>query len=91
MNIFDQIAQNIIKEQQLIIGPLAIEEASKVVGLVLKDNKVEITAENKQGVIDALVARYERIFGKISHEVCRHAAQKLVSTLSANEVPVSLK
>jgi len=39
MTIFDQISVRIIKEQELIIGPLAWEEAKKVPGLKVVDHK----------------------------------------------------
>ena len=38
MTIFDQISVRIIKEQSLIIGPLAWDEARKVSGLSVVDS-----------------------------------------------------
>ena len=45
MDIFGQIASRIIKEQALIIGPLAWQEAKKVAGLIASDTTGEVTLE----------------------------------------------
>lgn len=92
MNIFDQISIRIIKEQELIIGPLAWIEASKVSGLsVHEQGVVKIDSENKQMVIDSLVAQYERLFGRASKEVCKHAVAGLIANLPPDQLPSSLK
>ena len=94
MTTFDQIAKNIIKEQELIIGPVAWYEARKIHGLnVVNQISGEITIENGNSgsVIDALVIQYERLFGRASREVCKEAAASLLSTLSAAEIPASLR
>ncbi len=48
MDVFAQVAQRIIKEQEHIIGPLAIEQAQKVQGLVLSDDNVTIVGDKTQ-------------------------------------------
>jgi len=90
---FDSIASSIIKEQQLIIGPLAWSEAKKVSGLsVVSQERGEVHVEggDLKGVIDKLVAQYERLFGRASHEVCREAAATLISGMPRGDVPASL-
>ena len=92
--LFPQIAKRIIKEQELVIGPLAWDEARKVQGIeVIDQKKGEISLQNGNGgdIINHLVAQYERIFGKASHEVCREAVQDLIAEMSPEEVPSSLK
>ena len=94
VTIFNQISIRIIKQQALIIGPLAWDEARKVPGLVVVDQKnaqVEISTDDPKEIINKLVAQYERLFGKLSHEICREAAEDLVSNLDASEIPSSLK
>lgn len=89
----NDVVVRIIKEQQLVIGPLAWTEASKVQGLRVseKDAYVEFL-EHEQGlVVDRLVAQYERLFGRASHEVCREAAAPLLSGLAQAEIPASLR
>ena len=91
---FPQIAIRIIKEQELVIGPLAWDEARKVEGLRIVDEKrgeITISDVDPKNIIDKLVAQYERIFGKASHEVCRESVQDIISTMSAEEIPLSLK
>ncbi len=90
-----KIVIKIIKEQSLIIGPLAWDEARKVEGLTVTDHtEATITIEgasNAKNVIDQLVAQYQRIFGKASHEVCREAVRDIVAEMPKESVPESLK
>lgn len=87
-----QIPIRIIKEQELVIGPLAWYEASKVTGLTIDQshNSVSLSGDNKD-IINRLVAQYERIFGKASHAVCHDAVQDLIAEMKPEEVPESLK
>ena len=89
---FPKIALKIIKEQELIIGPLAWDEARKVVGLSIdqSQNSVSLSGDTKD-IINRLVAQYERIFGKASHVVCHDAVIDLIKQMPAEEVPESLK
>jgi len=89
---FPQIVIRIIKEQELIIGPLAWSEAEKVNGLVIdhSHNSVSFVGEEKD-IINRLVNQYERLFGKASHEVCRESVQDLIAEIPQEEVPDSLK
>ncbi len=92
MTIYEEIGIRMIKEQELIIGPLAWIEAAKVEGLsVHEQGVVKIDAENKLTTIDALVARFERLFGRASREVCKHAVLGLIAGLQPAEIPTSLK
>jgi len=94
MTPLSQLALRIIKEQELIIGPLAWIEARKVAGIhVINQNTGEVSIDdNNQGpVIDKLVTQYERLFGRASVEVCREAAAPFLRDLAPTEVPSSLK
>ncbi len=91
---FDQIAIKIIKEQELVVGPLAWSEAKKVQGLQVIDDKngqVSFNDSDQKGVINRLVDQYSKLFGKASREVCREAAASLIANLSPQEVPSSLE
>ncbi len=87
-----QIPIRIIKEQELIIGPMAWDEAGKVSGLIIDQShkSVSISGDRKD-IINRLVAQYERIFGKASHAVCHDAVADLVAEMSPEEIPESLK
>ncbi|MBU0612292.1 hypothetical protein KKA39_01585 [Patescibacteria group bacterium] len=91
---FPKIALRIIREQELIIGPLAWNEARKVSGLqIINSEKEEVSFQNDdpKNTIDKLVFQYERIFGRASHIACRNAVQDLVAEMSPDEIPSSLK
>jgi hypothetical protein len=94
MSILEQIATKIIKEQELIIGPLAWIQAGKVAGIHIADQKsgaLSIESTNAPSVIDQLVGQYERLFGRASREVCKEAAAGLIPGLQINEIPSSLR
>lgn len=94
MTAFDQIASRIVKEQELIIGPLAWEEAQKVQGLQVvnvQEGQVHLEDGDLKIIVDKLVAQYERLFGRASHEVCKEAVQDLIAEMAPEEVPESLK
>ncbi len=92
MEIFINIAVRIIKEQELIIGPLAWEEARKVKGLAINLDKetLQLTGDKKQ-VINGLVKQYSRLFGRASQEVCKDAVRDIIAELPKNEVPSALE
>ncbi len=87
-----KIPIRIIKEQELVIGPLAWDEAGKVSGLVIsqKHDSVSFSGDSKD-IINRLVAQYERLFGKASRAVCHDAVQDLIVNMSPEEIPSSLK
>jgi hypothetical protein len=92
MGTLDTIAERIIKEQELVIGPLAWSEAAKVSGMLVAPNhSVTIQNGDPKAAVDRLVAQYERLFGRASHEVCREAVATLVKSMPPAEVPASLR
>lgn len=92
MDVYSQIAEKIIEQQESIIGPVAIERAKQVPGIVIDWDKRKVSLSGDEAkVIDALVEKYKELFGQISVEVCREAAASVSSQLSADELPTSLK
>jgi len=88
----EQIANKIIEEQALIIGPVAWSEAGKVKGLNLNQETHELHVDgNARQVLENLVGQYEKLFGKLSREVCRDAVRPLISQVSEDEIPAVLK
>ena len=90
----DKIATRIIHEQELVIGPLAWSEARKVQGLTVDPAHGQVVISNtvdQKVAVDQLVAQYERLFGRASHEVCRDAVASLVADMQPAEVPSSLR
>lgn len=91
--VFDQIFVKIIKEQELVIGPLAWEEAKKVSGLTVVNQdtgEVSFQGDGKE-ILGRLVAQYSRLFGKVSEQVCKEAAQSLLVELPPDQIPDTLK
>ncbi len=90
--ISDQLVDKIIHEQELIIGPIAWEQAGKVSGLRIDILKHEAVVEgDTKEVLENLVAQYEKLFGVASREVCRDAVRPFLSQLSEDEIPTVLK
>lgn len=90
MDVYEQAAEKIIKEQENIIGPLAIEQAKRVSGLAVADHRVSFTG-NKVDGLQKLVEQYMKLFGQTSVEVCKDAASSYLSTLPPQEVPSLLR
>jgi hypothetical protein len=90
-SVYAQIAEKIIKHQETIIGPVAIEQAQRVPNLKLDwpKHSVAISGDEK-GVIDSLVNTYKALFGQISVEVCKEAAGALLGQLPADKLPKTL-
>ncbi len=88
-NLFDQISVRIIREQELLIGPLAWDEARKVSGLQVVDQNegtIKINGDPKL-ILTNLVNQYSRLFGQASTAVCKQAVQDLIVELPKNQVP----
>lgn len=93
IKIFDQISIRIIKEQEMIIGPLAWDEARKVAGVNIVDQangQVSLSGDAKN-ILDQLVAQYARLFGQASTEACKEAVQDLIVDLPQDQIPNSLR
>jgi hypothetical protein len=92
MDIYSQIVVKIISAQEAIIGPVAIEQASRVPNLQLDWDKHEavITGDNLQ-TIDSLVNIYQELFGKISKEVSKEAVSSLIGLVPEGKLPEVLK
>lgn len=93
MNIFEQMSLRIIKEQQLIMGPVAWDEASKVSGFnILDKDKGEVSfSGDPKDIINRLVNQYARLFGKASNEVCKESVQDLIAEIPKDQIPENLK
>lgn len=92
MDIFAQLAQNIIKQQETIIGPVALEQAQKVTGLTIdKSTKAVVVEGNKTQVLEQLVEKYRDLFGLASVEVCRDAVKGLLPKVPEGQIPPLLQ
>ena len=81
----------IIKEQQAIIGPVALDQAKKVSGLSVTSLDDVKIAGNKKEVLGNLVNQYSKLFGKASIEVCKEAIEPISDKIPQNDLPDILK
>jgi hypothetical protein len=93
MDVFSQAAQKIIREQENIIGPVAIERAQRVQGIKLNVEKREVVAleGDKPVILQKLIEQYEQLFGRASVEVCKEAVGALIPQMPEGQVPALLK
>ncbi len=92
MDVYARIVERIIKSQEAIIGPIAIEQAQSVPHLQVDwDKKVISIDGNEAQVVDNLVEKYKQLFWQISVEVSKEAVGSLASQLPANSLPNLLK
>jgi hypothetical protein len=92
MDIFSQLVEKIIEEQEHIIGPIALEQARKITGLTVDWQKREIKIEGNQTVIvETLVAQYKGLFGQASVEACKEAVRNLIEKVPKNQIPALLR
>lgn len=91
MDVYSEIVQRIIKQQETIIGPIAVEQAEHVSNLKVDwdKNEVKVSGDGAK-VIDDLVGKYKDLFGKISVEVCKEAAGPLMGRLPDGKQPKML-
>ncbi len=92
MDTFAKLVEEIIKEQENIIGPLALEQANKVQGLKINWQKHEVVLEgDKTQVLSKLVDQYKTLFGQASVEVCKEAASKFTEGIPQDQLPQTLR
>lgn len=92
MDVFGTVVEKIIKEQEKIIGPIALEQAQKVLGLRVDLEKHDIQFEgNQTDIVEKLVEKYKEIFGQASVEVCREASRKILVGVSKDNIPSLLQ
>jgi len=92
MDVYEQAAEKIIREQETIIGPIALEQARQVEGLKVNPQSHQVSfSGNKVDALDRLVAQYRKLFGQTSVEVCKEAAHTILAKLPPQEVPSLLK
>lgn len=91
---FLEIPVKIVREQELVVGPLAWDLVKRVPGLKVDQlNKevfvVEIGKINV--IIFELVTQYERLFGLASRQVCKDAVKDVIKNLPKEEIPEILR
>lgn len=92
LELFDQIVEKIIEQQEAIIGPVAVEQAKKVSELKINwpQHAVDIDG-NPQAAIDELVAQYKELFGQIAVQVSKEAVAAILAQMPTDQQPKSLQ
>jgi hypothetical protein len=86
-----QAASKIIKEQQAIIGPVALDQAKKVTGWAISSvDDIKVTGNKKQA-LEGLVKQFEKLFGRASVQVCKEAFSSYADKIPQSDVPDILK
>ncbi len=91
MDPYVEAVSRIIKEQQSIIGPIALDQAKKVAGLQIGGADDIKIIGNKKEVLSGLVGQYAKIFGQTSIEVCKEAFSPVSSKIPSIDTPDILK
>lgn len=92
MDVYEEIVAKIIKSQEIIIGPVAIEQAQRVPHIQVDWAAKKITIDGDEAsAVDALVEVYKELFGQISVEVSKEAAASLIGKVPAGKLPEALK
>ncbi|MFH1565910.1 MAG: hypothetical protein ABIB98_01785 [bacterium] len=93
VNTYVKIISSVVRAQGQVMGPLALNEARKVPGLVFPISgfeNIKISGE-PNAVITGLVKQYEKIFGEASVEVCKDAIKEIKPPLVPDQVPEILR
>lgn len=92
MDILETVVEKIIEEQEIIIGPIALEQAKKVNGLNIDWQKHKISIQgDKTKILGDLVDQYKLLFGQTSVEVCRETINRYKTQLSPDQLPQTLR
>lgn len=87
MDILEQMTARIIKAQEAIIGPLALEQAASIPGLEIKANGEVAINGNKKQNLERLVEKYGNLFGKASIQVCKDSIKNYIDKAPKDQVP----
>lgn len=88
---YSQLISQIIKEQQLIIGPIAIDQAKHVSGITINSiDDIRVKGDQIQ-ILSNLVNEYAKLFGRASVEVCRDAIKEITPPIPDDQLPQILR
>lgn len=85
-------ASQIVKEQQAIVGPLAVDQAKRVTGLEIDSGgKIVKISGNGKEVLEKLVQQFENLFGRASVEACKEAIKEITPQIPKQDLPAILQ
>jgi hypothetical protein len=83
MESYESLVQAVVEYQENIMGSLAWSEAAKVLGVQITGRKVRILGNGK-AILEAVVKRYEMLFGLASVEACKDAIRPYLSRMKVD-------
>ncbi|MEI6755771.1 MAG: hypothetical protein WCK80_02025 [bacterium] len=91
-DIYNQMIEKIIEQQEDIIGPVAVQRAKLVDELKIDWPKHQISISGSpKTAVDDLVKQYQVLFGQIAVETCKEAVASIINQIPESERPKSLK
>ena len=91
-SVFVDLARSIVKRQEQIIGPLAVEQANSVPHFHIDPSSMEVEMTgNPQSILESLVEQYRDFFGRAAVEVCKEVVAQFASKISPDQLPKSLQ
>lgn len=91
LTLYSTLATNILRSQILVIGPLAIDQAKKVVGITIESGNIVTLKGNGKELLSDLVKQFEQLFGAASVEACKDAIKESQLSLSPSDLPEILR
>ncbi|MFA6982107.1 MAG: hypothetical protein WC243_03745 [Patescibacteria group bacterium] len=88
---YTQAVLKIIKEQESLIGPLALDLAKKSENIVFSNGAQVTINGNPIIALGDLVGQYNTLFGRTSVEVSKLAIKKSGESFTQEELPEILK
>ncbi len=87
MDRYSEVAFKIVREQEMVVGPLAFELARNVTGLKInKQNEFSIEGDPKLA-LQELLMQYKKLFGELSLEVSKNALKDHIKKFQKGELP----
>jgi hypothetical protein len=88
---YTQAALKIIKEQELLIGPLAFDLARRSSSISFNTNEGLTILGDPKAALESLVTQFNLLFGRTSVEVSKQALKHSGESFLPEELPEILK
>ena len=86
-NTYSTLATHVLRSQMSIIGPLALDQAKKTIGIIINnDQSISIKGNGKE-ILENLVRQFEQLFGQASVEACKDAIKESQLSISPSDLP----
>ncbi len=93
ISIYNKVLSRILKEQEIILGSLAWQQAEKIDGIKIinkETGEIRIIGD-AMTVIDAFVYRCMRIFGSYARDASKQAVAYLLAEMPKDDIPSRLR